>query len=375
MTLRQFRLILFLSALALSLDSSSAFGCSCPKPPSGSTVQQLAEWRNQGIEAIFEGTVEDANIKSLLLDAPVGSAVPANLEESSPVISVTFSDTHFYKGVKRQTVQIETGLGGGDCGFRFELKRRYLVYAYKEENGRLSTGICTATAPIEESTANLAYLRRERVAPDGPRTAHRPRNAKLCGRLIADAQHGPDDDAKVMFLRNGSTSPVPYEEAEPDENGNFCAYLDPGEYRLIFTNTGEEPVTSYVYYPGTMEASDAAEITLNSGEGISDLTFRIPVQETFSVSGVVSSSYNSKVPDNMKVILLSADRPFQGPAYGQDIASDGTFRLPRVLPGKYWALLDIDSNGNSANAKWSTIKTEVLVNGNVDHIALQLIRN
>src|SRR5437763_1668939 len=118
MTLRQFRLILFLSALALSLDSSSAFGCSCPKPPAGSTVQQLAEWRNQGIEAIFEGTVEDANIKSLLLDAPVGSTVPANLEESSPVISVTFSDTRFYKGVKRQTVQIETGLGGGDCGFR-----------------------------------------------------------------------------------------------------------------------------------------------------------------------------------------------------------------------------------------------------------------
>jgi len=362
-----------LFALVLLITTAeNAFACTCAPPPANATPAQLEEWRNGGITTIFEGTVEDAKMESPLIDALVGSIVPASLDENPPVMSVTFIETRFYRGTQAQTVKVETGLGGGDCGFQFELKRRYLVYAYKE-NGQLATGICTATAPIEDSTGNLARLRGEHPVAEDLLNVHQAPISKLCGRVIQDGQRGSDSDTKVMFLRRGSTSPMPFEEAEPDEKGNFCADLDPGKYRLVFTNTGEDSVTSYVYYPGTEEPSSAAEITLDSGKNISDLIFRIPVQQTFSVSGMVSLSDNSSVPDNTKVILLSADLPFQGPAYGQDVASDGTFTLPTVLPGRYWAFLDLDSDSDSS--RWSTIKSELLVDGNVDRVLLSLIRN
>jgi hypothetical protein len=124
-----------------------------------------------------------------------------------------------------------------------------------------------------------------------------------------------------------------------------------------------------------VQAADATEITVNPGEIVSDVIFKIPVQETFSVSGVVSLSDNSPLPANLKIILISSDQPFQGPVYGEDVAQNGAFVFPRVLPGRYWALSDVNTDADSGNAKWSTIKTELVVNGNVDHTSLLLIRN
>jgi len=91
--------------------------------------RQLAEWRAGRADVIFEGTVADSRVKSEFLDAPVGSPVPATLDPSSPRIRVTFSETRFYKGIQAGTVEVETGIGGGDCGFGFERGRRYLLYA------------------------------------------------------------------------------------------------------------------------------------------------------------------------------------------------------------------------------------------------------
>ncbi|MCA6362811.1 MAG: PHB depolymerase family esterase [Bacteroidetes bacterium] len=59
-----------------------------------------------------------------------------------------FSVTHTYKGRSMSTVAIETGMGGGDCGYRFELNKEYIVYAsLKNDSLRIySTTICTRTA-------------------------------------------------------------------------------------------------------------------------------------------------------------------------------------------------------------------------------------
>jgi hypothetical protein len=44
--------------------------------------------------------------------------------------------THKYKGrIKQDTVTIVTGMGGGDCGFKFEIGKDYIIYAQKETNG------------------------------------------------------------------------------------------------------------------------------------------------------------------------------------------------------------------------------------------------
>jgi len=371
--------LLLLLALGLSFSSRTALGCKCIAPPPGlKDAHALAEWKAQRVDVVFEGTVDGARLESPLLDASAGELIPANLEAGTPTIIVSFSANQWYRGLQQDHVEIETGLGGGDCGFPFEVGKQYLVYAYREESGRLSTGICTATDLLDESKLNLASLRGEPIPSadsSGRLRGGRPRSAsRICGDIVKDQTIGPEDNPRLTLSRLGSVSPLPSEEAELNENGHFCfSNLDRGEYRLLFTNTvGETAVTSYVYYPGVTQREHAAHIHVGIGQDSANLVFKIPAQELFSVAGAVSSPNNSPLPANTKVILIAADGSFVGPAYGQDVSTNGSFVIPAVLPGKYWALLDVDS-ADSENTKWSAIKTELTVTGSIDHLSLTLI--
>ena len=57
-------------------------------------------------------------------------------------------------------------------------------------------------------------------------------------------------------------------------------------------------------------------------------------------------------------------------AYTQDVAPSGYFDFPRILPGKYWALVVVDSD---AASRWLTRKTEVDVDVTVANLSLELI--
>ncbi len=371
--------VCLLIMVGLGLSSEVAFGCSCvPPPPDVKSARELAEWRTQGGSAIFEGTVEALQMKSLLLEASAGDVVPANLEESTPVMLVSFSVSRSYRGAHQQKVQIATGLGGGDCGFPFEKGKQYLVHAYKNDSGRLSTGICTATALVQESQANLAYLRGEAMVPHNSKSSPQT-GSKLCARILKNAATDPraDVDDKVWLLRVGSTSPIPSEEFERDEKGNFCAAnVDAGDYHLVFAEVLAESPVSFLYYPGVMSLSQATSIVIKSGRQTPDIVFNIPSQTTFSVAGGVSTPNNSHQPAETKVMLISADQPFLALAYAQDVAADGTFLFPSVLPGRYWGFVDVDSDSaDSGRPRWSTRKTELLIEGDVSNFSLPLIPN
>src|SRR5260370_33070493 len=72
-------------------------------------------------------------------------------------MEASFEVLRSYRGVDSKHVRVRTGIGGGDCGFNFETNEMYLVFAYKDDSGELSTGICSSTAFIAESQANLAH--------------------------------------------------------------------------------------------------------------------------------------------------------------------------------------------------------------------------
>jgi hypothetical protein len=63
-------------------------------------------------------------------------------------------------GVKlgQQEIEILTGFGGGDCGYPFQIGSEYVVYAYKNSDGRLETGICSRTRPLAEAGDDVAYF-------------------------------------------------------------------------------------------------------------------------------------------------------------------------------------------------------------------------
>jgi hypothetical protein len=78
---------------------------------------------------------------------------------------ITFRVGRMWRGPGSRTVKILTGRGGGDCGYRFERGKRYLVYAYKDTGEAWGTGICTRTRAIEHAGEDLAYLKNVRLVP------------------------------------------------------------------------------------------------------------------------------------------------------------------------------------------------------------------
>jgi hypothetical protein len=73
------------------------------------------------------------------------------------VVEENFRGAGLERGV---TLEVMTGLGGGDCGYGFEVGERYLVYAEHPAGGAgLYTGICTRTRTLADAAVDLDYLR------------------------------------------------------------------------------------------------------------------------------------------------------------------------------------------------------------------------
>jgi hypothetical protein len=159
--------ILVSAIFAVTVSSAPVFGCKCVSAPSDiKTTRELAQWTANRSDVIFEGRVERVELKWPLLEAKVGDLISADAEQDPPFMQVSFDETRSYRGTQQRNLQVRTGLGGGDCGFHFEVGKQYLVYAFAADSGRLSTGICSGTALLQESLANLSYLRGEPIVAE-----------------------------------------------------------------------------------------------------------------------------------------------------------------------------------------------------------------
>jgi hypothetical protein len=177
----------FMAAVILGLTLSPApfFGCTCAAPPPEvKTASELAAWTRA--DAIFEGKVENVELRWKLKEAQIGDVIPTvatDLDQNGPVLLVSLEMLHSYRGDQRSSIRLSTGLGGGDRGFDFEVGKQYLVYAFKDEAGELSTNICTGTRRLEQSRGYSAYLRGKRAAPAAYKQLSIT-TSRLCGRVV-----------------------------------------------------------------------------------------------------------------------------------------------------------------------------------------------
>jgi len=83
------------------------------------------------------------------------------------VFQLSVSESFRGHAIAGQDIQVYTGNGGGDCGYRFQIGTSYLVYAYLEGD-RLVSSICSLTGTAAQSAHIIKQLRalrnRERVA-------------------------------------------------------------------------------------------------------------------------------------------------------------------------------------------------------------------
>ena len=129
-----------LAGVVLLLASPAVFACTC-LPHAGEPIQKVvAKARNES-RAVFSGTVVAIDRK------------PGDLS-----VAVRFEVEKFWKGALKKEVTVFTGIGGGDCGYVFEVGQRYLVYAYTHNETGLGTNICQRTASLIDAAKDLKAL-------------------------------------------------------------------------------------------------------------------------------------------------------------------------------------------------------------------------
>lgn len=133
-------LIFILVLFIVGLCGVDARACSCAE---GSAPCQ-EYWR---VDAVFAGTV----VGSSKIDVDDG------YKHTMRVIRMTVEQP--IRGMTTAEVDVMTGWGGGDCGYGFKMGERYLVYAHRGKDNRLSTSICTRTRPIADAADDFAFIR------------------------------------------------------------------------------------------------------------------------------------------------------------------------------------------------------------------------
>jgi len=145
---RNFRILLAISLAFYFVPAARA--CSC-------YVDSLSPCRTLTInKAMFVGevlTVREARSQSASGNLP---------SHAIRVFSFRVIESFTTSPHTGDEVEVQTGFGGGDCGYPFEVGQRYLIDAYDagaEESVRLGTGICTMTALESQAAVTIAELR------------------------------------------------------------------------------------------------------------------------------------------------------------------------------------------------------------------------
>ena len=144
--MRLLRMLLVVSAVGGSAARMAA-ACSCadPGPPCRALPRS---------DAVFVGKVAEA--REMDADPPKDGGILRPQRRVRLVVEERFRGA----GVgKAATLEVVTGLGGGDCGYGFEVGGRYLVYAEHAEGDALYTGICTRTRELSDAAVDLDFLR------------------------------------------------------------------------------------------------------------------------------------------------------------------------------------------------------------------------
>ena len=129
----------------------------------------------------------------------------------------------------QKEIEIVTGMGGGDCGYAFQSGVDYIIYAYKNSEGRLETGICSRTRPLTQAAEDLTYLR---AFTQLPATA----DIRVS---VFDNSTWETGRRAMQGVRTTISGPDGIKEALTDRAGRATfAELPPGEYTVQWASDG-----------------------------------------------------------------------------------------------------------------------------------------
>jgi len=146
------------AVLLVALSSSvQALACEC-RPPSA-PLEEAAQ-----SDAVFLAKITEFKeirpnnsfvrrlVRKWLFGAPHGGYEREEL-------LVTFQLIQEYKGVDDNDSLVITALSSGACGYTdFKLNEDFVIYASRDNDGQLHTGLCSRTASASDASEDLSVL-------------------------------------------------------------------------------------------------------------------------------------------------------------------------------------------------------------------------
>lgn len=136
-------LSLMLGVFSLVVTSNIARACTCDLPQNGRTLKQEVTEAHKKSKAVF-----------------VGRVVEVISDVRNSYVDVRFKVERSWKADFSAERIVRTGRGRGDCGYRFEVGKSYLVFAYGSDENRLETNICQRTRSAADAEDDLRLLGR-----------------------------------------------------------------------------------------------------------------------------------------------------------------------------------------------------------------------
>lgn len=278
---------------------------------------------------------------------------------------------------------VQTGFGGGDCGYHFKSGSRYLVYAWVDNSGNLSTGICSGTRPLDSAGTALKVLRGEPAAAEDladrhaqqqkPTTETHISNRRVCGK-ISFPKGISSRPANIFFWRaSEDASPMPEEHTETENDGSFCQdWMAPGKYLVeAISKASDSDAFAYGgYYPGVPARAQAQTIEVRENDELVQTDFSLVDQPLHSVRGYLRGV--SETGDSPIMVMLLND-PFDVVHAIEPIplGPHGVFEFSGVPNGHYFALAVIKDD--EADSVTCVSKVEVNVDSDVSGLTLQFV--
>jgi hypothetical protein len=250
-------IVIAATAVLFGVLSPSVHACTCAPPTLPCDAYGSAA-------AVFVGT-------------PISvRQVDSGNEANWPPKAVKFSVEQSYLGVEGTEVEVFTGMGGGDCGYYFQMGQRYLVYAYRNRNKiQLTTSICSRTTLFSPASEDIAFL--------GNLTSQ-PSDATIFGQIVRTTplkKNGPPISEGIIVRIEGVDV---RREIRPDPHGH---------YRLAGLAAGKYKVT--LQLPDEFTAGQAVREVTITPRGCASVVFYI--NENGRISGRVVDVAGRVVPN------------------------------------------------------------------------------
>jgi hypothetical protein len=295
--------VVILATAAIGLSASPASACSCM--PSGPPCQAYFH-----TDAVFVGTVRSITVRKVPLES-------IDMLVARRVVHLTIE--RVARGVMGTDVDVTTGSGGGDCGYDFKVGERYVVYAHRNKEGSLGTGICSRTRPIAEADEDLAYFSALPASGTG---------AKVFGTV----KHGERDAATNQYIE----FPVPDVQVLVRGPAGVFSGMTGADGRYAITGVPPGIYETEVLPPPAFSPrylSTKVEITDPRACQLSDFG----LQYAGRVAGVVLDAAGRPAADVRVEIApaLAPDDPLLLTPSPSTTDSNGQFDLADVQPGSY----------------------------------------